>query len=91
VDANHTAIVKAVTQCGARVLDLSRLGQGVPDLLIAYRGQLCLWELKDGDKPPSKRRLTPAEQAWHEHWQGAPVLIINSVDEAIDALNAMGS
>ena len=89
VDANQGAIVQAVTQAGAKVLDLSRMGQGIPDLLVCYQGKLCLWELKDGDKAPSKRRLTPAERAWHDHWHDAPVLIINSVEEAIAALNSM--
>ena len=88
-DANQSAIVQAFRQCGCRVLDLSRMGQGIPDLLVEFRGRLFLVEVKDGAKSPSKRKLTPAEKTWHEHWQDAPVLIINSVDEAIAALNRM--
>lgn len=43
-------------------------------------------EVKDGQKVPSARKLTPAEQKFFEEWRGGIVAIVNSVDEAIDLL-----
>lgn len=45
-DANHAEIVSAFEQCGWRVLDLSRVGQGCPDILIAKAGKTALVEIK---------------------------------------------
>ena len=82
VDKNQKAIVSALRQIGATVQVLSDVGKGCPDLLVAMYGINYLLEVKDGNKPPSKRRLTPAEQRWHMEWNGQ-VAIVNSVDEAI--------
>ena len=72
---------------GASVLHLHQLGQGVPDLLVGFRGREYLLELKDGSKPPSKRKLTPDEEAWHDEWRGS-VYVVNDVDEALEAIGA---
>jgi len=42
--------------------------------------------VKDGSKPPSARTLTPAEQKFFDEWRGGMVVIVNSVEEAIDVL-----
>jgi hypothetical protein len=42
-----------------------------------------LLELKDSSKPPSKRRLTDDEQAWHEQWKGQ-VNVVCSPKEALE-------
>ena len=84
VDANHAAIVKALRAIGCSVQPLDN-GKGVPDLLVGYRGRNDLFEVKDGDKPPSARRLTADEQRWHAQWRGQ-VCIVCSVDEAIKAV-----
>lgn len=86
-DANQSVIVKAFRQMGARVQILSDVGKGFPDLLICYRGTLALVEVKDGSLSPSRRQLTPDEQAWHAEWDDAPLYIVASVDEAAKLLN----
>ncbi len=58
-DANHSAIVQALRQVGAVVLDVHAL-PGCLDLLVAYRGALSLLEVKDGAKPAHARRLAEA-------------------------------
>src|SRR3972149_1571025 len=63
-DANHTEIVNALQAIGASVTSLADVGGGCPDLLVGYRGQNMLLEVKDGRKPPSARGLAPAEQKW---------------------------
>jgi hypothetical protein len=82
VDTNQKEIVKALRKIGCSVQPLHEVGHGCPDLLIGYRGKNYTLEIKDGEKPPSKRKLTPDEQLWHYGWRGQ-VATVNSVDEAI--------
>ncbi len=86
VDANQPEIVKALRDIGATVLILSMVGQGSGDILVGYRDKNHYFEIKDGDKPPSKRRLTPMEVKFHENWKGQ-IDIILSIDEAIKAVS----
>ena len=79
-DANHAQIVAAFRQLGYSVLDLSRVGQGCPDLLVARNGESWLVEIKDGAKPPSARKLTPDESEFHARWKGR-VIIVESLDD----------
>ena len=85
-DANQSRIVSALRQCGVRVLILSQLGHGVPDLLCAPKhGPMLLLEIKDGTKPPSAQKLTPDEAEWHDLWHDR-VRVVNSVEQALEAM-----
>lgn len=87
VDDNQAIIVDCLRRCGCRVEILSRLGRGVPDLLVGTpRGQLILLEVKDGFKAPSKRQLTGDQERWHAEWRRYPVFVVSSVVEALDAM-----
>lgn len=85
VDANQLEIVKALMAIGCTVADTSRSGEGFPDLVVGYRGVNFLLEVKDGDKSPSRRALTPAQVSFHEKWRGS-LSIVMTVDEAIQAV-----
>ena len=87
VDANQTQIVEALRVCGATVRVVSQ-GDGIPDLLVGYRGFTILMEVKDGRKPPSARELTPAEQKFFNEWTGGMLVVVKSVDEALAILKA---
>ena len=69
VDANQTAITDALRKMGATVLHTHQLGRGAPDLAIGWHGVNLFLEIKDGNKPPSKRKLTPDEQEWRDNWR----------------------
>jgi len=90
VDANHAEIVRALKSAGCGVIDMSPMGKGVPDLLVhaptfpACRMPVFL-EVKDGKKPPSKRKLTPAQEEFHANWKGW-VYVVTSPDEALAAV-----
>jgi hypothetical protein len=86
VDANQSAIVDALRSVGASVQSLSAVGNGVPDLLVGFRGQTHLFEVKDGSKPPSARKLTPDQQEWHRNWRGADVYVVTSIRDALTAI-----
>ena len=83
VDSNQADIVAALRQCGATVQLLHQVGGGCPDLLVGFRGQNLLIEVKDGAKPPSARNLTPDQQSWHAAWSGGPVYVIIDVSQAM--------
>jgi|TARA_R110002110_G_scaffold344363_2_gene554318 hypothetical protein len=53
--------MRALRRAGWAVHDTSRLGGGFPDLVAGRDGRVVLIEVKDGAKPPSAKRLTPAE------------------------------
>jgi hypothetical protein len=40
----------------------------------------------DGTKPPSARRLTEAEERFFQEWTGGMLVIVNSVEEALEVL-----
>lgn len=84
-DENHAPIVNGLRSIGATVQSLAAVGDGCPDLLVGYRGVNVLLEIKDGDKPPSRRRLTPDQDDWHSWWRGQ-VVTVKSLDEAIAVL-----
>jgi hypothetical protein len=88
VDANQPSIVAALTAAGATVQYLHTLGQGCPDLLVGYRGNNYVLEVKDGDKPPSRRRLTKDEDRWHAWWRGR-VDVVENEREALEVIGAV--
>lgn len=86
VDENQRTICNALRAVGATVQHLHQIGSGCPDLLVGYRTQTYLLEVKDGTKPPSRRALTADEKIWHSSWKGMPVAIVESVDDALRAI-----
>ena len=81
-DANHQAIVGALRTCGVAVLDLSRVGGGCPDLLVASGKRSVLVEVKDGSKPPSERKLRTSQQEFAQRWP-LSIEVVETIDEAI--------
>lgn len=87
VDANQAAIVRTLRAVGATVESLAVMGRGLPDLLVGFRAQNYLMEIKDGSKPESARRLTPDEMAWHDTWRGQ-VHVVMSEQDALEVIGA---
>ena len=94
VDANQAEIVKTFRSLGARVAITSSAGDGFPDLVVQYRYpyrldnikhslDTMLVEVKDGSKPPSKRRLTPEQEEFHAEFV---CHIVESVQDVYDLL-----
>jgi hypothetical protein len=83
-DVNERRVIDALKACGAYVKQIN--DAGAFDLLVYYRGYTLLLEVKDGDKSPSQRALTPAEAKFHAEWPGQNLYIVNSEHEALDIL-----
>ena len=81
-DANQPVIVAALRRCGFVVAHCHTVGGGFPDLVIARNGRTGLVEIKDGNKPPSARKLTSDEADFHNKWPDK-IPIIESVDDVL--------
>jgi hypothetical protein len=87
LDANHAQIVSELRQLpGISVLIVAHMGGGAPDVIVGYDGQNLLVEIKDGAKPPSRRKLTADESWFFKNWQGR-IIIATSTEDVLIALN----
>jgi Holliday junction resolvase len=85
VDANQSEIVAALRKAGCSVTPTHQAGKGFPDLAVGHRGKTYLIEVKDGDKAPSRRKLTDDQVRWHGQWLGHKAVVCN-VSEALEAV-----
>jgi len=88
VDANHIQVVSALRAAGATVQSLAAVGKGVPDLLVSFKGVNLLMEVKDGNKSPSRQKLTEDQIKFHRTWQG-PISIVDGPEAALRALGVI--
>lgn len=86
VDRNQKEIVTGLRRCGYSVAVTSNVGKGFPDIVCGVANKNFLFEIKDGEKPKSKKKLTEAEEKFFESWNGQ-VSIIESLDDAIIFIN----
>jgi hypothetical protein len=90
-DDNQAEIVAALRLVGCSVLPLHAVGKGCPDLLVTDTDDATfLMEVKDGNKPPSRRTLTPDQVEFHAAWRGRIVVVCN-VREAMEAVGISAS
>lgn len=81
-DSNERAIIDALENAGATVIQLSMTN--VPDLLVGFRGENFLFETKQ-----KKGKLRIGQAYWVENWQGKPVEIVHTSEEALRAIDAI--
>ena len=89
VDDNQKEIVSALRKVGATVRVITQ-GDGLPDLLVGFRGRTVLMEVKDGNKVPSAQALTEAEKKFHDEWRGGSLVVVNSIEAALLSLRPAG-
>lgn len=87
VDDNQRPIVAALRGLGAYVQDVSAYPVGF-DLLVGWRGRWLALEVKNGERPPSARKLTANELAIQSEAQrvGAPFHVVHNLDGALALL-----
>jgi len=85
-DKNHQKIKKALELRGFLVVDVKCI-KGFCDLLAIKEYKVFFIEVKDGDKPPSKRRLTDLEMDFKRKIAGRGfyeiITCIKDIDEKI--------
>ena len=82
-DANQASLIAILREVGATVVDLSAVGKGCPDLLVGFRGVTYLLEVKN---VKGKNRTTRDQDIFYAWWRGAPVAIVRTADEALQAI-----
>jgi len=82
-DANHKAIVAALTYHGAIVADMGNAGGGVPDLLCGFRGVLFLVEVKT-----ATGALSAKQREFFDAWTEYPALVGREMTATIDEIMA---
>lgn len=88
IDGNQNQIVKELRKLGMSVCIISNMGKGIPDILVGYKGKNYLFEIKDGNLPPSKKRLTVDEQEFHKSWRGQ-VRVIETSLQALEFIEVI--
>ena len=86
LDRNHPAIVQALRDVGASVIDTSDIGHGFPDLVVGFRGQNYLLEVKNLETAYGRKGLNPNQQRWSSEWAGSQPAIVRTVAEALAAV-----
>lgn len=81
-DQNQKEIVKVLRQVGADVLDLSAVGGGCPDLVVAWRGENVFVEVKN---PQTRGKLRDTQKEFFDRWRGKKI-VVYSADEALQKL-----
>lgn len=93
-DANHAAIVAVLRSVGCSVLDLSAVGMGCPDLLVARPGHGTILvevkadavnERKDGYKRTGRGALLDSQRRFIASWRGT-VAVVRTEQEALEAV-----
>lgn len=82
-DENEKPIIKALEKVGAIVQQISETD--APDLLVGFRGQNYLLEVKN---PDNYGKLRPGQLKWHAVWEGQ-VCTVETIDEALRAIGAI--
>lgn len=85
-DANQKELVAVMRKLGMSVAITSNAHDGFTDTVVGYGGVTVLVEIKDGNKPLSRRKLTPAQVDFHGAFKGA-ITVIETVDQAIELVN----
>lgn len=94
-DTNEPEVVNALVAAGAVVTRLD--GDGVPDLLVGFKGKSFLLEVKLplGARGGVTRHrkweggdgdMTRAQVAWWAAWTGEPAIVVRSPQEALRAI-----
>ncbi len=78
-DANQAEIVKILRQAGADVYDLSKVGKGIPDLLVTFNGETILMEVKRD----AKAKFTAEQLKFIANWKGGPLSRVDSPESAL--------
>ncbi len=90
-DSNEKPIIEALKAAGAFVQPLD--GTGVPDLLVGYKGQTFLIEVKDPKMGARNSRtqhghktatgMRESQEKWWAQWLGAQPHLVTTPEEAV--------
>jgi hypothetical protein len=79
-DKNHAQISDALRKIGCKVLDLSRVGGGCPDVLVWRNQRCCLLEYKT-----ETGKLNKLQLKFHSEWSGC-TFTVRTPEQAIEVV-----
>lgn len=79
-DETQAEIVSALERIGCSVADMSRVGGGAPDLVVARNGRTVLLECKS-----RSGKLRTEQELFRALWRGE-IYTVRTVDEAIGVM-----
>ena len=90
-DDNHNEIETEFKRLGCGVKDVHDLPNFV-DIIICYKGQTVMVEIKDGAKSASARKLTSGEKKFSDEWiaKGGKWACITNTWEANELVKSIG-
>tara|TARA_Y100000590_G_scaffold20974_2_gene24394 strand:+ start:7899 stop:8180 length:282 start_codon:yes stop_codon:yes gene_type:complete len=83
VDDNQAEIVAALRRGNHQVVTMNTLPAGFPDLIVCRAGYCHFVEVK----AIKGGRITPAQYDFHQDWQGPPIKVVKTIDEAFEAVS----
>lgn len=100
-DRNQPAIVAVIEELGGQAVDLSRVGKGVPDLLVSYGFQVALAEVKrpetlrkllgkTWEEKPVREWLRAEQWSFITRWAGCPVYVLTTEEDARAMMSELG-
>ena len=90
VDVNQASIVKQLRELpGVDVAITHMVGKGFVDIIVGYRWQNFLIELKNPEVNPYERRLTKDEQRFHDNWPGQ-VAVCETFQHCVNVIRYQG-
>jgi hypothetical protein len=82
VDGNQKEIIQKLRECGMQAHSIAQVGDGIPDVLVGFRGLTLVLEVKEPGET-----LTPAECKFLENWPGQHS-VVTSFDDAYAVVTA---
>ena len=58
----------------------------IPDIVVGVAGKNFMFEIKDGKKTASQKKLTPAQVKFHDEWNGQ-INVIENVEQALTLMS----
>ncbi len=80
-DSNHEKIVEELEAGGARCMDMSKMGNGFPDLLVWHLDMWHVVEIKNPQTAYGKKGLNKRQKEWATEWQGGPVYVVRTSED----------
>ena len=88
VDISQAPIMHALLAAGASV-DPWPGANGRPDLVVGFRGVTYLLECKTPGYAKNHKAHLKNQEAWRLAWNGGPVAVVATPEEALQAIGAM--
>ena len=77
-DDNHNFIEGLLRAQGFETVDISKLGNGAPDLLVCKNRVIQIVEIKNPNTSYGRRNGNPRQKEWAKEWDGVPIYILRT-------------